>query len=69
MHSMGVSGPAPRLWHALQEEQGGSGVGEREPHAPRQRPDGDVELAGGGGAGFEVPPCPACGGVLKPNVV
>lgn len=34
----------------------------------QQRPDGDAEVAGGG-QGFRVPPCPACGGVLKPHVV
>lgn len=31
------------------------------------RPDGDVELADA--AGFAVPPCSTCGGVLKPDVV
>ena len=30
----------------------------------QQRPDGDVELADAG-RGFRVPPCPACGGILK----
>ncbi|GFR43928.1 hypothetical protein Agub_g5065 [Astrephomene gubernaculifera] len=35
---------------------------------PQQRPDGDVELADAGG-GFAVPPCAACGGLLKPDVV
>ncbi|PRW58627.1 NAD-dependent deacylase SRT2 [Chlorella sorokiniana] len=34
----------------------------------QQRPDGDVELADAG-RGFRVPPCPACGGILKPHVV
>ncbi|EFN59224.1 hypothetical protein CHLNCDRAFT_18868, partial [Chlorella variabilis] len=33
-----------------------------------QRPDGDMEL-GAAGQGFRVPPCPACGGILKPHVV
>jgi NAD-dependent SIR2 family protein deacetylase len=33
-----------------------------------RRPDGDVELADAG-ANFAVPPCGACGGVLKPDVV
>lgn len=32
-------------------------------------PDGDAELAGGLERTFEVPPCEACGGVLKPDVV
>eukprot|EP00887_Chlorella_sp_A99_P005554 scaffold1.g5554.t1 len=34
-----------------------------------QRPDGDVELSADTSAGFVVPPCPSCGGVLKPDVV
>ena len=32
-------------------------------------PDGDVYLDGVDFAAFEVPPCSACGGVLKPDVV
>jgi NAD-dependent SIR2 family protein deacetylase len=32
-------------------------------------PDGDAELAAELLAGFSVPSCEACGGVLKPNVV
>jgi NAD-dependent SIR2 family protein deacetylase len=32
-------------------------------------PDGDVELVDVDYAAFVVPPCPACGGVLKPQVV
>lgn len=32
-------------------------------------PDGDAEVEGGAEAGFRVPDCPACGGVLKPGVV
>jgi NAD-dependent SIR2 family protein deacetylase len=32
-------------------------------------PDGDAELAAELLAGFNVPSCEACGGVLKPNVV
>lgn len=35
----------------------------------RTAPDGDAHLEEGGHAGFGVPPCPACGGVLKPDVV
>ena len=42
----------------------------REPQSLRdgnqQRPDGDVEVDG---QGFVVPPCPSCGGILKPDVV
>ena len=33
------------------------------------RPDGDVELTDEFQKTFRVPPCPLCGGILKPNVV
>jgi NAD-dependent SIR2 family protein deacetylase len=33
------------------------------------RPDGDVELGAVEYSAFQVPPCPRCGGVLKPAVV
>ena len=32
-------------------------------------PDGDADLAGVDFAAFQVPACPACGGILKPDVV
>jgi NAD-dependent SIR2 family protein deacetylase len=32
-------------------------------------PDGDADLEAQDFSGFEVPPCPHCGGVLKPDVV
>ena len=32
-------------------------------------PDGDADLEGHDFAQFEVPPCPHCGGILKPDVV
>jgi NAD-dependent SIR2 family protein deacetylase len=32
-------------------------------------PDGDVDLLADDFSGFEVPQCPVCGGVLKPDVV
>jgi len=32
-------------------------------------PDGDADLEAADFSGFEVPPCPHCGGVLKPDVV
>jgi NAD-dependent SIR2 family protein deacetylase len=35
----------------------------------RIAPDGDVDLDGRDYAGFVVPDCPACGGILKPDVV
>lgn len=37
--------------------------------AARSAPDGDAHLEESDYAGFGVPPCPACGGVLKPDVV
>jgi NAD-dependent SIR2 family protein deacetylase len=35
----------------------------------RSAPDGDAHLEDDRYAGFAVPPCPACGGTLKPDVV
>lgn len=35
----------------------------------RRNPDGDVQLEGVDYNTFEYPPCPSCGGVLKPDVV
>jgi NAD-dependent SIR2 family protein deacetylase len=32
-------------------------------------PDGDADLEGQDFGGFEVPPCPRCGGIVKPDVV
>jgi len=32
-------------------------------------PDGDADLEGRDFSGFQVPPCPVCGGLLKPDVV
>jgi NAD-dependent SIR2 family protein deacetylase len=32
-------------------------------------PDGDADLEDADFASFQIPPCPACGGVLKPDVV
>jgi NAD-dependent SIR2 family protein deacetylase len=34
-----------------------------------EAPDGDADLESADFSGFRVPPCPACGGVLKPDVV
>ncbi len=34
-----------------------------------ERPDGDVEIAQADYAGFVVPPCPRCAGIVKPDVV
>lgn len=38
-------------------------------HVTRFNPDGDVELAGDDYAGFSVPACETCGGIMKPDVV
>ncbi|MDO4683513.1 MAG: NAD-dependent protein deacetylase [Lautropia sp.] len=35
----------------------------------RQTPDGDAEVSEADLPGFSPPPCPACGGLLKPDVV
>lgn len=35
----------------------------------RAAPDGDADLDGLDFAGFDIPPCPLCGGLLKPDVV
>jgi NAD-dependent SIR2 family protein deacetylase len=35
----------------------------------REAPDGDADLESRDFADFEVPPCPYCGGLLKPDVV
>ena len=37
-------------------------------HAPAA-PDGDADLSGVDFSAFSVPPCPHCGGILKPDVV
>lgn len=38
-------------------------------HLATVAPDGDADLEGVDFAGFDVPDCPACGGMLKPDVV
>ena len=53
---------------ALQERLGALNPGFLEQHAAAAvRPDGDVELSDT--AGFAVPDCESCGGILKPDVV
>lgn len=42
---------------------------ERHAHWVRSAPDGDAQLDGDAYAGFNVPVCPECAGVLKPEVV
>lgn len=54
--------------HALQDRLTALNPGFTERHADVEvRPDGDVELDET--AGFEVPDCRECGGILKPDVV
>jgi NAD-dependent SIR2 family protein deacetylase len=36
---------------------------------PEDAPDGDAELTAGEAAGFTIPSCTRCGGILKPDVV
>lgn len=38
-------------------------------HQAAAAPDGDADLSGIDFSGFAVPPCPHCGGILKPDVV
>ena len=62
---LGCATRTPRRW--VQRE-----IGRRNPGHPldaRLAPDGDAELPEGLVEGFSVPPCPACGGVLMPDVV
>jgi len=55
---------------ALQERLEAANPGFAASHeAALSRPDGDVELTDDQTAGFVVPGCAACGGVLKPDVV
>ena len=77
-----ISTPIPlfvreAVWNVLcQAQQGGSTSVLTAPDGDVQlpdgvlrRPDGDVELSDEFQKTFRVPPCPRCGGVLKPNVV
>jgi NAD-dependent SIR2 family protein deacetylase len=52
-------------WQAHLEERNASWTGIDAPAAP----DGDADLEGVDFASFEVPGCPQCGGVIKPDVV
>lgn len=63
---MGCGWETPReaMQEALVRENGAwAGLG------AAQAPDGDAELEGVDFSAFVVPPCAACGGVLKPDVV
>ncbi len=54
----------PALGHLGAEGEGPSGPG-----SAQARPDGDVHLPRDAAQGLRVPPCDACGGILKPDVV
>ncbi len=60
----GALTPRDELDERLRAANAGWRVGSAAP-----RPDGDVELAEAEVERFVVAPCPACGGVLKPDVV
>jgi NAD-dependent SIR2 family protein deacetylase len=63
---LGCRGTTSRA--ALRTRMEGLNPGYAERHAGAEvRPDGDVDLDDT--AGFRVPPCTGCGGVLKPDVV
>jgi NAD-dependent SIR2 family protein deacetylase len=58
--------------HARAEVQGWLAAANPEfapARSARTAPDGDAHLEDDRYAGFAVPPCPACGGTLKPDVV
>ncbi|KAG1669921.1 hypothetical protein FOA52_002448 [Chlamydomonas sp. UWO 241] len=63
-----TGGRAAERWVAEAERYGTAEDRGEAATVPLIRPDGDVELADAG-AGFVVPACGACGGVLKPHVV
>jgi NAD-dependent SIR2 family protein deacetylase len=63
---MGCGKRAPR--EELQDELGRLNAGWVDLDAS-DAPDGDADLEGAGFSSFAVPPCPSCGGVLKPDVV
>ncbi|CAO1622535.1 unnamed protein product [Parajaminaea phylloscopi] len=50
-------------WHNLAREMRAKGT------EPKTNPDGDVELGDVDYSSFQYPPCPDCGGILKPAVI
>lgn len=48
---------------------GGAQQGPDYPSSPQAAPDGDAHLEDSAYTGFKVPACPACQGMLKPDVV
>lgn len=68
---MGNSSSNSSSGTAGQQDPASAAAAPQQPQQAQQRPDGDAELdpLALGAAGFVVPPCPACGGILKPHVV
>ena len=62
---------APLQWASAVESLERGESGSDAAFGLSQRPDGDVEVEDSvwTNAGFQVPPCAQCGGVLKPNVI
>jgi len=52
-------------WQRLLEDRNARWIGVDAPVAP----DGDADLEGVNFSSFDVPGCPACGGIVKPDVV
>ena len=52
-------------WQAILEERNPNWSAEAEAYAP----DGDAEISNSDYLHFNVPGCPACGGIIKPDVV
>ncbi|CAO1615181.1 unnamed protein product [Sympodiomycopsis kandeliae] len=50
-------------WHEFAQEMREKGT------EPKTNPDGDVDLGNADYSTFKYPPCPSCGGVLKPAVI
>ena len=63
------SAPAERSGPDTHDWPAGVDPGEPPAAAPRARPDGDAAVELAAVEAFRVPPCPLCGGVLKPDVV
>lgn len=50
-------------WHHFAQDMRAKGT------EPKTNPDGDVDLGDADYSSFRYPPCPCCGGVLKPAVI
>lgn len=65
---LAMTPPPPAPTHPNAQDEAFRGREDGSVRVPVRRPDGDVELEDAG-VGFNVPPCRACGGILKPDVV